>query len=77
MTKIQLRRDTAANWSTNNPIPSAREPCFETDTASATKKAYSIMTKSTKNNEYMAHIAMPSNKYVDLILGASGSEPSS
>lgn len=32
MTKIQLRRDTAANWSTNNPTPSAGEPCFETDT---------------------------------------------
>ena len=32
MTKIQLRRDTAANWSTNNPTLSAGEPCFETDT---------------------------------------------
>lgn len=32
MTKIQLRRDTAANWTTNNPIPASGEPCFETDT---------------------------------------------
>lgn len=32
MTKIQLRRDTAANWSANNPTPSVGEPCFETDT---------------------------------------------
>lgn len=32
MTKIQLRRDTAANWSTNNPTPASGEPCFETDT---------------------------------------------
>lgn len=32
MTKIQLRRDTAANWSANNPTPTAGEPCFETDT---------------------------------------------
>jgi hypothetical protein len=32
MTKIQLRRDTASNWSTNNPTPSEGEPCFETDT---------------------------------------------
>nr|DAH28067.1 MAG TPA: hyaluronidase [Caudoviricetes sp.] len=170
MTKIQLRRDTATNWSTNNPTPSAGEPCFETDTgklkigdgitaynslpyqggtgdvssagnnnftgtnifkgislnvgddngyanvaslsgetyivgdqedttiykplelgasfnntvlksnvkvleydsASVTKKAYSIMTKSTKNNEYMGHMAMPSDKYIDLELGASG-----
>lgn len=32
MTKIQLRRDTAANWTTNNPTPVSGEPCFETDT---------------------------------------------
>lgn len=171
MTKIQLRRDTAANWSTNNPTPSAGEPCFETDTgklkigdgitaynslpyqggtgdvtsagnntftgtnifkgkslnvgddnnyadiasfsgttytvgdqkdttivnpleigasnnntvlksnvrvletdtASSTKKAYSIMTKSPANNEYMSGLAMPSKKRIDLTLGASGS----
>ena len=166
MTKIQLRRDTAANWSTNNPTPSAGEPCFEidtgklkigdgitaynslpyqggtgdvtsagnntftgtnifkgtslnvgddngyadvasltgaeyvvgdqkdttivnplelgasftntvlksnvkvleTDTASSTKKAYSIMTKSPANNEYMGRMAMPSNKIIDLTI---------
>lgn len=45
---------------------------LETDTASATKKAYRIMTKSPKNNEYMAHMAMPSNKFINLELGASG-----
>lgn len=45
---------------------------LETDKASATKKAYSIMTKSPTNNEYMGHMAMPSNKYIDLELGASG-----
>ena len=32
MTKIQLRRDTAANWASNNPTPAAGEPCYETDT---------------------------------------------
>lgn len=32
MTKIQLRRDTASNWATNNPTPASGEPCFETDT---------------------------------------------
>lgn len=32
MTKIQLRRDTASNWTTNNPTPASGEPCFETDT---------------------------------------------
>lgn len=32
MTKIQLRRDTAANWTTNNPTLLAGEVGFETDT---------------------------------------------
>lgn len=32
MTKIQLRRDTASNWTANNPTPASGEPCFETDT---------------------------------------------
>lgn len=31
-TKIQIRRDTAANWSSNNPTLSAGEFGFETDT---------------------------------------------
>jgi hypothetical protein len=29
---IQLRRDTAANWTTNNPTPGDGELCLETDT---------------------------------------------
>ena len=32
MTKIQVRRDTSTNWTTNNPTPAAGEPCYETDT---------------------------------------------
>ena len=32
MTKIQLRRDTATNWTANNPTPASGEPCYETDT---------------------------------------------
>ena len=32
MTKIQVRRDTAANWTSANPTPASGEPCFETDT---------------------------------------------
>lgn len=32
MTKIQVRRDTAANWTSVNPTPASGEPCFETDT---------------------------------------------
>jgi len=31
-TKIQIRRDTAANWTSNNPTPYAGEMCYETDT---------------------------------------------
>jgi hypothetical protein len=30
--KIQLRRDTAANWALVNPTPALGEPCIETDT---------------------------------------------
>ncbi len=29
---IQLRRDTAANWTANNPTPANGELCLETDT---------------------------------------------
>ena len=32
MAQIQLRRDTSANWTTNNPTPASGEPCYETDT---------------------------------------------
>ena len=31
-TKIQLRRDTASNWTTTNPVLNSGEPAFETDT---------------------------------------------
>jgi len=30
--QIQLRRDTAANWASNNPILAQGEPALETDT---------------------------------------------
>lgn len=56
----------------NNTVLKSNVRVLETDTASATKKAYSIMTKSTTNNEYMGHMAMTSNKFIDLELGASG-----
>nr|DAH26747.1 MAG TPA: hyaluronidase [Caudoviricetes sp.] len=45
---------------------------LEYDKASTADKAYSIMTKSPTNNKYMAHMAMPSDKFIDLELGASG-----
>ena len=59
--------------SDNNTVLKSNVRVLETDTASSTKKAYSIMTKSPANNEYMARMAMPSDKYIDLTLGASGS----
>lgn len=31
-TQIKVRRDTAANWASANPIPAPGEPCYETDT---------------------------------------------
>ena len=56
----------------NNTVLKSGVRVLETDKASATEKAYSIMTKSTANNEYMGHMAMTSNKFIDLELGASG-----
>lgn len=32
MTVIRFRRDTSANWTSVNPIPTQGEPCYETDT---------------------------------------------
>lgn len=32
-----------------------------------------VVTKSASDNEYMAHMSMPSNRYMDLTLGTSGS----
>ena len=29
---IQIRRDSAADWTSNNPTPSAGQPCYEDDT---------------------------------------------
>ena len=29
---MQQRRDTSANWKTNNPVINSGEICFETDT---------------------------------------------
>lgn len=56
----------------NNTVLKSNVRVLETDTTSSTKKAYSIMTKSPTNKEYMAHMAMPSDKYIDLEVGASG-----
>lgn len=55
-----------------NTVLKSNVRVLEFDKTSATKKAYGIMTKSPTNNEYMGHMAMPSDKYIDLELGASG-----
>ena len=57
-----------------NTVLKSNVMVLETDTTSETKKAYSIMTKSPTNNEYMGHMAMPSDKYIDLTLGANGTK---
>lgn len=56
----------------SNTVLKSNVQVLEFDKTSATKKAYGIMTKSPTNNEYMGHMAMPSDKYIDLELGASG-----
>lgn len=56
----------------NNTVLKSNVRVLEIDTTSAIKKAYRIMTKSPTNSEYMGHMAMPSDKYIDLELGASG-----
>ena len=55
-----------------NTVLSHGVKALEYDRTSTADKAYSIMVKSPKNNEHMAHMAMPSDKYIDLDLGASG-----
>lgn len=58
MTKIQLRRDTATNWSTNNPTPAAGEPCYETDTG---KFKIGNGTTPYNNLEYIGAGDLPDN----------------
>lgn len=56
MTHIQLRRDTASNWSTNNPIPLLGEPCYETDT---NKLKFGDGTSHYNDLEYFAGDSTP------------------
>ena len=56
MTQIQLRRDTASNWSTNNPIPAQGEPCYETDT---NKLKFGDGTTHYNDLDYFAGDATP------------------
>lgn len=58
MTKIQIRRDTSTNWSTNNPTPASGEPCYETDTG---KFKIGNGTTPYNNLEYIGAGDLPDN----------------
>lgn len=67
---IQIRRDTAANWTSNNPTPVAGQPCYETDTGylkigdgstAWTSLGYSIVGKQTVWIPASAMIASTTN----------------
>lgn len=66
--RVQLRGDTAANWTSANPVLAAREFAIETDTSK-----YKIGNGSTAWNS-LAYSSLPSNAYV--VGGALGT-PSS
>jgi hypothetical protein len=55
-TRIKLRRDTAANWTTNNPILAAGEPGLETDTG---KVKHGDGTLNWSNLEYSSAYVKP------------------
>lgn len=64
--QIQLRRDTAANWTTANPTLAAGELGLETDTAK-----YKIGTGSTAWNS-LSYSSLPSNAIDANIINAKG-----
>lgn len=78
MTRIQLRRDTAANWSSNNPTPAAGEPCYETDTG---KLKIGDGSTAYKNLAYQGGGSTPDNMVttdtVQTITGLKNFKPAS
>jgi hypothetical protein len=65
---IQMRRDTAANWTSNNPVPANGEFCSETDTdfykigngvATWTALAYSSLPSGTATLASPAFTGVP------------------
>ncbi|HUD05630.1 MAG TPA: hypothetical protein VMR18_01755 [Candidatus Saccharimonadales bacterium] len=66
---LKWRRDTAANWTTNNPALAQGEPGFETDTG-----AYKIGDGSTAWNT-LAYGAFSSDP-IAALFAAQGSDPS-
>lgn len=59
-TQIQLRRDTAANWASTNPVLGQGEPGFETDTG-----GFKIGDGTTNWNS-LAHASPPLGMTVGL-----------
>jgi hypothetical protein len=66
--RVQLRGDTAANWTSANPVLAAREFAIETDT-----NKYKIGDGTTAWNS-LAYSSLPSNAY---IVGGALGTPSS
>jgi hypothetical protein len=62
-TQIKLRRDTAANWTSTNPVLGLGEPGFETDTR---KIKYGDGTTAWTALLYSAGDANFSGNYTDL-----------
>jgi len=70
--QIQFRRDTAANWTSNNPTLAQGEPGFETDTG-----AYKVGTGTTSWTS-LSYQAYSTEAIAALFADqVSGSDPSS
>ena len=69
MTKIQLRRDTAANWSSTNPVLASGEPAYETDTG-----VFKIGDGSTAYNSLPQLSASEIEQLADTVTGLETSK---
>lgn len=55
---IQIRRDTAADWTSNNPTPADGQPCYESDT-----RRLKIGDGSTAYNSLPYHVGLEFLEY--------------
>ena len=70
MTTIKLRRDTAANWTSNNPVLAAGEPGVESDT---TKIKYGDGTTAWNSLGYVTGGATTLDELSDVVITAAAS----